>query len=45
MDKELNTVVANELDDAELMDLGDASALTNGTAGESGESQAGSHDE
>lgn len=30
MDKELNTVVANELDDAELMDLGDASVLTEG---------------
>lgn len=43
MDKELNTVVANELDDAELMDLGDASALTQGTMGGDKELNSASH--
>lgn len=43
MDKELNTVVANELDDAELMDLGDASVLTEGTPSQNGEGQSASH--
>lgn len=44
MDKELNTVVANELDDAELMDLGDASALTQGQEGGDAEFNSASHD-
>lgn len=44
MDKEPKAVLANELDDAELMDLGDASVLTQGTAGGNQELNSASHD-
>lgn len=33
MEKELNTVVANELEDAEMIDLGQVSELTEGKIG------------